>query len=203
MNKNKIVTIGLTLALTLGAVGCSKNNKTEEVPKNTTQKENTTANNGYLDIYSKNYNDYLIALDDYSMYNNVESVNKAYENKEYPGNEKYVSDLKEAYKDSKVKIQSFVDSLEKDAKTDDKDIKKMNDDLIAQGKKLISNLDEKIKKLDEIPKDAMTKSKDEFIKVVNDTTKLENEASTDFNKMIKDMNKKLGIDTKNTNDTKK
>ena len=42
-------------------------------------------------------------------------------------------ELKAAYKDSRDKIQTFVDDLKNDAKTDDKEISDMNQKLIAEG----------------------------------------------------------------------
>ncbi|RDY23880.1 hypothetical protein CHF27_005885 [Romboutsia maritimum] len=197
MNKNKIVTIGLALALTIGVVGCNKEKTQKEVPKNTVQEENARPNDEYSTNFSKYYNDYLVNLPDYNKYNDIESIKKTYETEKYPGNEKYVSDLKVAYQDSKQKIQSFIDSLKKDVKTDDKELKKTNDELISEGEKLIKNLDEKIKKLDQLPDDAMKKPKDEFIKLVNDTTKIENETENGFNKILNDIKNKLGI--KDTN----
>lgn len=201
MNKKKIVTIGLVLALTISAVGCS--NKTETTEEKVTQtKDGTVVEDNYTTTYTKGYNDYLVGLNQYSVYTTPEQLDVIYENEEYPGNEKYLEDVKSAYRDSREKIQSFVNSLKNDVKTEDADLKKMNEDLIAEGENLISDIDAKLKKLDEIPKDAYNKTKEEFSKVVADTTTLKDSVENKFDQMIKDMNKKLGIETNNNNTNK-
>lgn len=199
MKLRKILAVGLSLSVALGAFGC--NRKTDDTPNNTTNNtgegnkyESTEYARQYSDLYSNN----LLPLNDYTMYRTVEDVNNNYKNKEYPGNEKYLADVKAAYKDSREKLQKFVDGLKNDAKTEDADLKAANEDLIAEGEKLIKDIDARIKKLDEIPKDAYNKTQDEFINVVNDTTKLENETTNEFDKMIRDMNKMLGINTNTT-----
>ena len=200
MKLKKLLAVGLSLCVALGGFGCSK--KTNTTPNTTTNNTttNTTEGNKYEGTeYVKQYNDLystnITPLNSYTMYGTVEGVNNNYKNKEYPGNEKYLADVKAAYKDSREKIQAFIDGLKKDAKTEDADLKAANDKLIAEGEKLIKDIDAKLKKLDEIPKDAYSKTQDEFIKVVNDTTKLGNEATNEFDKMIRDMNKMLGINT--------
>ena len=206
MNLKKILVVGLSLSVVLGAFGCSK--KTDNTPNDNTTNNNTTNNTEgnkyegteyyrqYNDLYSTN----ITPLNNYTMYGTVEGVNNNYKNKEYPGNEKYLTEVKEAYRDSRDKLQSFVDGLKNDAKTEDANLKAANDELIAEGEKLIKDIDVKIKKLDEVPKDAYDKTQDEFINLVNDTTKLENETTNEFDKMIRDMNKMLGINT-NSNTT--
>lgn len=205
MNFKKILAVGLSLSVALGAFGCSK--KTNTTPNTTTNNATTnTADKNkyegteYVKSYNELYSTNITPLNNYTMYGTVEGVNNNYKNKEYPGNEKYLTEVKEAYKDSKEKIQSFINGLKNDAKTEDADLKAANDKLIAEGEKLIKDIDAKIKKLDEIPKTAYDKTQDEFIKVVNDTTKLENETTNEFEKMIRDMNKMLGINT-NSNTT--
>ena len=199
MNLKKILAVGLSLSVALGVFGC--NNKTDNAPKDSTT-NNATTNDAkgnkyeeseYYKQYNELYSTNITPLNEYTMYGTVDSVNNNYKDKEYPGNEKYLNEVKKAYTDSKEKIQSFVDGLKNDVKTEDADLKAANDKLISEGEKLIKDIDAKIKKLDEIPKDAYDKPKDEFIKVVNDTTKLENETKNEFDKMIKDMNKMLGI----------
>ena len=130
------------------------------------------------------------------MYTDVDTANNAYKDKEYPGNEKYLSDVKAAYKDSKEKIQSFVDGLKNDAKTDDAELKKMNEDLIAEGEKLIKDIDGKIAKLDKITKNDYNKTQDEFIKLVDDTVRAGENVTNTFGDMLRNMNTKLGIDRK-------
>lgn len=206
MALKKLIAIGLSLGLALGTFGCNNKENTttdKNTTNNSTNEESTITDTEYANRYYGLYNNNISPLNNYAMYRSVEDVNNAYKDKDYPGNEKYVTEVKSAYEDSKEKIQAFIDGLKNDVQTEDKDLKDANDKLIAQGEILISEIDEKIKKLDTIPKDAYTKTKDEFIKLVDDTTKVENDASNEFDKMIQDMNKMLGIDTKqNTNNTK-
>lgn len=190
MNKKKIITIGLVLALTISAVGCTKKTTTPEPNKN------TEISQEYSNYYGSGYKDYIAGLEQYSLYSNPADITKIYENKEYPGNEKYLSDLKVAYKDSREKIQSFVDSLKQTKDIADADLKKKNNELIAEGEKLVADIDAKMKKLDEIPADAATKTKEEFSKVVGEATTMKNATENGFSKMIKDMNDMLGIKKK-------
>jgi protein subunit release factor A len=195
MKFKKALTIGISLAVSMGAVACAKE---EAVPNGTTTtpapgQEDVGMDNDYVEKYSKYYGDYSSDLKNYEMYSTPESLNEYYKTNEYPGNEKHLENVKAAYKDSRDKMQSFVDSLKNDAKTEDADLKEMNDNLIAEGEKTIANIDEKLKKLDEVPKDAMTKTQEEFINTVNETTTLKDENKSNFTKMLEDMNKKLDI----------
>lgn len=201
MKAKKLITVGIALAISLGAVGCTKKATPEDttVPKNgTTNQANTPVAKDYTEHYSTKYEEYLGGLSNYNMYNNTESINKYYTENEYPGNEKYVSDLKAAYKDSRDKIQSFITSLKDDVKTEDADLKKMNENIIAEGQKTIDDLDARIKKLDELPKDIMNKSQNEFIKAVDEATRIKDKTENGFNKMLEDMNKALGFTPKTT-----
>ncbi|MGL6104620.1 hypothetical protein [Romboutsia sp.] len=186
--------IVLSLALGIGVVACSKN---EEV-----KNEDVTGKVDYNGQYTTLYNDYIGPLGSYSMYQTPDLSIEYYNTNEYPGNEKYVSDVKDSYIDSKEKIQTFVNSLKNDLKTEDKDIAKMNENLIAEGEKTIANIDNRIAKLDKLPKDIYSKSKEDFIKSVDEATKLEENTKTNFNQMLEDMNKKLNIEVKNTQPNK-
>jgi len=195
MKFKKALTIGISLAVSMGAVACTKK---EAVPNGTTTtpapgQENAAIDNDYVEKYSKYYGDYSSDLTNYEMYSTPESLTEYYKTNEYPGNEKHLENVKAAYKDSRDKMQTFIDSLKNDVKTEDEDLKEMNDNLIAEGEKTIANIDEKLKKLDEVPKDAMTKTQEEFIKTVNETTTLKDETKSNFTKMLEDMNKKLDI----------
>ena len=195
----KILAVCLSLALGIGIVGCSKNEPVKEDP---VKNEQTTGAGDYVTGYGVLYNDYIGTLGNYSIYQTPDVAIEYYNTNEYPGNEKYVSDLKAAYTDSKEKIQTFVNGLKNDLKTEDKEISKMNENLIAEGEKTIANIDAKLVKLETLPKDVYSKSKEDFIKVVDETTKLEENTKTDFNKMLEDMNKKLNIEMKNTQPNK-
>ena len=205
MKLKQLLASGLSLALVLGVTGCSSNNKPAEETKTTPpmEQENVVVDNDYVQQYSRFYGDYMTGLNNYQMYLTPERVTEYYTTNEYPGNEKYLSDVKAAYKDSKEKVQSFVNSLKNDAKTEDADLKAMNDKLIAEGEKTIANIDTKLKKLDEIPKDAISKTQEEFIKVVHEGTVIKDDAKSEFSKMIDEMNKKLGINPDDLNNNNK
>lgn len=216
MNNKKLLALGLTVALSLGAVGCntketqnSNKKQTQNTSPSTSEQENrdlgqqnTTVGNDYTERYQTGYNNYIKGLENYTMYNTAETTREYYKTNEYPGNEKYVNDLKSAYKDSKEKIRTFIDDLKNNAKTDDADLKKMNENLIAAGERTIDNIDKRLKKLDELPKDIMNKSQDEFINAVDEATRIEDDTENGFDKLLRDMNKTLGLDTNmNNNNT--
>lgn len=194
----KIITLALSFLLLFTAVACS--NKEQAQPESADKVADKTFFNTYTGLYDKSVG----TLGGYNMYTDVDTANNAYKDKEYPGNEKYLSDVKAAYKDSKEKIQSFVDGLKNDARTDDAELKKMNEDLIAEGEKLIKDIDGKIAKLDKITDDDYNKTQDEFIKLVDDTVRAGENVTNTFGDMLRNMNTKLGIDRKtiDNNNTK-
>ena len=205
MKCKKVLTIGMSLAIAMGATACTKK---EVVPKTTTPNKTTTAQSGqekvaldenYAKQYSEYYGNYSTTLKNYELYSTPESLTEYYKTNKYPGNEKHLENVKAAYKDSRDKMQTFVNSLKNDVKTKDPDLKKMNDNLIAEGEKTIADIDANIKKLDAIPKDAMAKPQAEFIKIVNEATTVKDQTKSDFTKMLEDMNKKLNIAPNKTN----
>lgn len=198
MKANKLVVAGLSLALSLSMVACNKKETTPANDTNTTTEQNTAdttnnATNDYVERYSRFYGDNLGDLGMYKMYETPETVTEYYKTNQYPGNEKYVEELKAAYKDSRDKIQTFVNDLKNDAKTDDQKIADMNEKLIAEGEKTISNIDARLKNLDNLPKDIYSKTQDDFIKAVDEATKVKDETKSDFNNLLDEMNKALGI----------
>lgn len=205
MKGKRLITVGIAIAISLGSVACTRRTpapaQTLKAPS-TTDQRNVTARNGYVDHYSKNYNSYITGLSNYDMYKNAESVNEYYKTNKYPGNEKHVTELKAAYKDSRDKVKSFVDSLKHDGKTEDEKLKRMNDDLIAEGERTIADLDARIKKLDELPKDTMSKSQAEFITAVHGDTRIKDRNENRFTEMLEDMNRALGFKPHTTNNTR-
>lgn len=205
MKLKKLMTIGLSLMLSLGVVACNNNAKkvNEKTPgtkvETPTGDKTSVRDNDYVTQYSKYYGDYMNDLNNYKVYLSPQSVSKYYETNEYPGNEKYLSNVKEAYKDARDKTQAFVNNLKNDVKTNDKELNKMNKDLIREGEKTIANIDTKLKNLDKIPKDDLTKSKADFMKVVDEVTRTEESAKSQFEKLLEDMNRSLGIDTSKYN----
>lgn len=209
MNNKKLLSLGLTAVLSLGVVACNKKEAPNTTPNNTTpntgqstpNQQNTPVDNNYTEKYQTGYNNYIKGLENYTMYNTAETAREYYKTNKYPGNEKYVEDLKAAYRDSKEKIRTFIDSLKNDAKTDDADLKTMNDNLISAGEKTIDNIDQRLKKLDELPKDIMNKSQDEFINAVDEATRIKDYTESGFDKLIRDMNKALGLERNTNNNT--
>lgn len=207
MKFKKVATIGLSLMISLGVVACNKEKKVDEnstktkveTPKETELSKKDTA---YIDKYSKFYGDYQNELANDKVYLSPQSIAQYYEKNEYPGNEKYLSSVKMAYKHAKDKTQIFVDNLKKDTKTEDANLKKMNEDLIKEGEKTIADIDTRMKNLDKIPADLAGKSKEEFMKAVDEATKVGQGTKNEFNKMLEDMNKALGIDTTNIKNQK-
>ena len=200
----KLITVALSTLLILGTVGCTQRNA------NTTDTNDATTDqaNAYYNSYTGLYDKSIGTLTAYDMYTDVDTANNAFKDKEYPGNEQYLNDVKAAYKDSKEKIQSFVNGLKNDVKTEDTELKQMNEDLIAEGEKLIQDIDAKIAKLDKITKDDYNKTQDEFIKLVNDTVNTGENVANGFREMLKNMDVRLGIDrntinNNNTNNTTK
>lgn len=186
----KFITLALSFLLLFTAVAC--NNSDQAQPESADKVADKTFFNTYTGLYDKSVG----TLGGYNMYTDVDTANNAYKDKEYPGNEKYLSDVKAAYKDSREKIQSFVDGLKNDAKTEDTELKKMNEDLIAEGEKLIKDIDGKIAKLDKITKNDYNKTQDEFIKLVDDTVRAGENVTNTFGDMLRNMDTKLGIDRK-------
>jgi predicted transcriptional regulator len=152
------------------------------------------------DMYKKRFGELyqtnIARLENYNTYTNIPVQEPT---KDYEGNQKYLDDLKAAYKDSETNIQQFVDSL-KDVKTDDKEVQDMNDKLVKQGENLLADIKTKIQKLDDVPADLLNKPEVEFKQGINDlVTDTDNNKNgtdtmdTDFNKMLKDMRNTLGI----------
>ena len=184
------ITLTLSFLLLFSMTACGNradNNNNAQAPANPSD------NNDYYNTYTGLYNESIGTLAGYRMYADVNSVENEYKNKEYPGNEAYLNEVRAAYEDSRDKIQSFVDGLKNDAKTDDKEINKMNEDLIREGEKLIKEIDRKITKLNEIKEKDYEKNQDEFIKYVYDKTREGEHETNEFEKMLNNMNERLGI----------
>ena len=230
MKANKMVVAALSLALSLSMVACNKKENTPANGDKTTTEQNTAdttnnANNDYVEKYSRFYGDTLGNLGNYRMYETPEATTEYYKTNQYPGNEKYVEELKAAYKDSRDKIQTFVDDLKKDIEgmearhEQHKELRheKHEEKKFARELKHISNIDARLKNLDNLPKDIYSKSQDDFIRAVDEATKVKDNTTNDFNNLLEEMNKALGINpnamqnpgtmsntNKNTNtDTKK
>ena len=117
----KFVTLALSFLFIFTLVGCTKK---EEAKK---EEATDTRNQSYYNTYTGLYDTNIANLTSYDMYKDAHTAEKTYKGTEYPGNKEYLANVKEAYKDSKEKIQAFVDGLKKDTTAQDKDIKKMNE----------------------------------------------------------------------------
>ena len=189
--KRTICTI-IAFSVLLTGVACSKN-ETKTTTEPPQAEENVVLDEKYTERYSKYYNDYIVGLNEYKMYETPATVTEYYSTNTYPGNEVYVTDLKTAYQTTIDKTQLFIDSLKNDATTTNEELKKRNEELIAAGEQTISNTELKLKQLEQYPKDNMNLTQEEFINSVYDTTTIKEETKYDFNKMLVDMNKMLGI----------
>lgn len=197
----KIFTLALSCLLLFSAVACNSRtntNNTTTTPNENTTTDGTMDDSAYYGTYRGLYNTNLSGLTGYQMYTDVESVNNAYRDREYPGNEQYLKDVKAAYRDSRDKLQAFVNGLKNDAKTENEEIKTANDELIAEGEKLIKDIDAKIKQLDTITEADYSKGQAEFITLVHDTVNKTQGVTNRFTDMLRNMNERLGINN-NTN----
>ena len=195
MKANKILLTGIALSLSLSLVACN-NKQTTPKQDNTTQQNNaTTMPTDYTSQYANYYDANISGLGMYKMYQSPETVTDYYKTNKYPGNKQYVEDLKAAYKDSRDKIQTFVNDLKNDAKTDDKEISDMNQQLIAEGEKTIKDIDARLKNLDNLPENIYDKGQDDFIKAVDEGVRVKDNTGSQFNNLLQQMNDMLGIDT--------
>lgn len=200
MKYSKLVMLGLIGVLTFGTVGCTNNTteKTEEknVTQSTTENQETKYSNMTLEDYKtqfgKLYYSNIARLDNYNGYEQIR-VDEA--TKDYPGNEKYLADLKKNYEESKNKVDEFITYLKK-VDTKDVKVKEMNDRLILQSEKLSNELDSKIKKLGQVPSDLMSKSEVEFRQGLSDSLKVDENVKSDFTKFMNDAKEFFGIKTK-------
>lgn len=199
--KNKFLVLLLGLVMVLGLVGCS--NKMNENTNEPTKKENTAdrvVDEDYYNLYTKNYESSIVPLEEsYYIYGNVDSAEKYYKDHDYPGNKEYLKEVKAALVDSKEKVQQFVDSMEKDGKSNNEKINKLNKEMIDDGKDLIEDIDERLEKLDKITDKDLAKSDTEFRRIVGEHIVLEEEGDNDFRDMLRKLEKELNIERKDTN----
>ena len=186
----KFITLTLSFLLLFSMTACGNradNNNNAQAPANPAD------NNDYYNTYTGLYNESIGTLAGYSVYSDLNTMRDEFVDKEYPGNEQYLNNVRAAYEDSREKIQTFVDGLRNDAKTDDEELNKMNTDIIKEGEKLIKSIDKKIAKLNEIKEKDFEKDQDEFIKYVYDKTREDEHETNEFDKMLRNMNERLGI----------
>lgn len=190
MKFKKLLAVGFAFAMILGVVACTNN---EEVKEDMPQGEAVMGRDLYGEYYTQNYNDYLMGLNSYNMYMNSDMAIEQYQDKEYPGNEKYLEEVKSAYNDSKEKIQKFVTELKSEKNLEDEELKQMNQDMIDKGEKVLEEIDAKLANLDKLTDEDLKKDRDDFIRATNEVTKLETDISTEFNNLIKDMNEMFKV----------
>lgn len=192
MKAKKIILTGIALALSIGLVACKKavENSSDNLAKNGTQ---TVAQNDYVEKYSRFYGDNFSDLNTYKKYKTPQETIEYYRNNEYPGNEEYISELKNDYIDTKTKIQNFINYIKNNLPTDNKELTDLKNKLIVEGKKTISIIDQRINKLDEIPNEDYDKSKDDFINDVYKVTTLGDQTESQFESLLKQLNELLGV----------
>lgn len=202
--KNKSLILCLTLLLVLGLVGCAKqndNNANKNNTNNTTENPVTdNTNDQYYDIYTRNYDMSLAPLgENYTMYGNLNDVEEYYKTNEYPGNKKYLQEVKDALNDSKDNVEQFINNMEKDAKSDNQDINKLNREMIEDGRDLVEDINESIQKLDRITDQDLNKSEVEFRRLVGERIDIDDDRDNDFTEMLRNLENRLGIDRNNGN----
>ena len=201
--KNKFLVLLLGLVMVLGLVGCS-NKMNENTNKNEPAAEENVSDRvvdeDYYNLYTKNYESSIVPLEEsYYIYGNIDSAEKYYKDHDYPGNKEYLKEVKAALVDSKEKVQQFVDSMEKDGKSNNEKINKLNKEMIDDGKDLIEDIDERLQKLDKITDKDLAKSDTEFRRIVGEHIVLEEEGDNDFKDMLRKLEKELNIERKDTN----
>ena len=129
MKANKIILTGIALSLSIGLVACNKRvkNSIDNLSENSGQ---TVAQNDYVEKYSRFYGDNFSDLNTYKKYKTPQETIEYYKDKEYPGNEEYVSELKNDYTDTKTKIQNFIDYIKNDLPTDNKELTDLKNKLV-------------------------------------------------------------------------
>ena len=212
--KNKFFILCLALLMVLGLVGCARNNNqatknnttnqvNQETPKNDTN-QTEVADNGYYDIYTRNYNASLLPLEEnYTMYGNINTVEEYYKTNKYPGNKKYLEEVKKALKDSRDNVEQFVNNMEKEAKSNVNQVNKLNREMIDDGRDLIEDIDEAIRRLDRITEQDLNRSEPEFRRLVGDKIVLDDDMDNDFRDMLRNIERTLGIDRQNNKNMNK
>ena len=199
----KLITLAISFVLLFSAVGCNNNNNNKGQDQGQTQGQpgsaDKVADDTFFNTYTGLYQKSIGTLGAYNVYTDANTANDAFKDKEYPGNERYLKDVKAAYKDSRDKIESFVNGLKNDVKTDNTELKEMNEDLIEEGEELVRDIDKKIAKLDKITKDDYNKTQDEFIRLVHDAENTGDDIGQEFTDMLRNMDTRLGIDRNATN----
>lgn len=197
MKYSKLVMLGLIGTLTFGAVGCT--NKTayrtggRKVAQSTTQRPN----NMYSDMNLENYKTQFGTMYESNIagFRGYEPIAVEKPTANYPGNEKYVADLKKDYEESKKKVDELRTSLKK-VETKDPKVKEMNDRLIAESEKISKELDTRIRRLNELPSDLMTRPEVEFKRGISESFNVNETAKSDFTKFINDTKEFFGIRTR-------
>ena len=206
--KNKSLILCLTLLLVLGLVGCARqndNNANKNNTNNTTENPVTdNTNDQYYDIYTRNYDMSLAPLgENYTMYGNLNDVEEYYKTNEYPGNKKYLQEVKDALNDSKDNVEQFINNMEKDAKSDNQDINKLNREMIEDGRDLVEDINESIRELDRITDQDLNRSEVEFRRLVGERIDIDDHRDNDFTEMLRNLENRLGIDRNNGNNNNK
>ncbi|MGL5714613.1 MAG: hypothetical protein ACRCXT_20240 [Paraclostridium sp.] len=195
MSFKKIAPLALSCILAITVSACTKQESVEDTKTNeekqAVEMKVTDNDKDYGKKYNELYDKYIAGLTKFDIYSILEKANEYFNTNEYPGNEKYLSNLKEAYKKSKEGINSFISELESSTTIENPSLQAMNEELNLEAELAIKNIDQKLERIEQIPAEIAEKSKEEFIKIVNETAKLVNEEENEFAEMIKYMNEKI------------
>ena len=133
------------------------------------------------------------------MYGNLNTVEEYYKTNKYPGNKKYLEEVKKALKDSRDNVEKFVNNMEKEAKSNDNQVNKLNREMIDDGRDLIEDIDERIQRLDRITDQDLNSSETEFRRLVGERIMLDDDGDNDFRDILRNIERTLGIDRQNNN----
>lgn len=196
--KKKYLILCLTLLISSGILaGCTKNNTNDMANRNSAVEKNTDLNDGYYDLYTTNYNASILPLSDYNMYSDINQVEDYYKTNDYPGNEKYLKEVKSALKESRDNVENFITTMKKEAKTDNEEVKRLNKEMINEGENLVKNIDSRLEELNKITEKDLQRPEKEFRKLIGDRIMLEEGANNNFRGILKDLENELNLDRDN------
>ncbi|MGL4913305.1 MAG: hypothetical protein ACRC3Y_12840 [Romboutsia sp.] len=195
MSLKKLSPIALLFMLAITVSACSKQNDTTDKvdigKKQEVEMKVSDSDKEYGKKYNELYKKYISNLAKFDIYSDEEKAEAYFNKNEYPGNKKYLNNLKEAYSKSKEGISSFISELKADTKIENPSLKAMNEELIVEAELTIMNIDEMLNRINQIPKEIEKTSKEEFIEIVNKTADLADEKENEFEEMIEYMNEKI------------
>lgn len=198
--KKKYLILGLSLLLTSSIlVGCTNNKDGNNMANghSAVEEKNNNLNDGYYDLYTTNYNASILPLSDYNMYSDIGQVEDYYKNNNYPGNEKYLEEVKTALRESRDNVKTFITTMKKEAKTENKEVERLNREMIDKGEDLVEDINDRLEDLNEITDRDLQRPEKDFRQLVNDRIMLEEGDDNNFRGILKDLEHELNIDRPN------